>query len=39
MFFSCETNTEVTKPAVHRLAARGRLLKGVSPDPHVKELL
>ncbi len=28
---SSETNTEVTKTAIHRLAARGWLQKGVSP--------
>ncbi len=28
---SLETNTEVTKTAIHRLAARGWLQKGVSP--------
>ncbi len=35
---SRETNTDVTKTAVHRLATRGGLKKGVDPiePPHVK---
>ncbi len=37
---SRETNTDVTKTVIHRLATRGGLQKGVSPidppPPHVK---